>query len=99
MITATIRDNGFRVEGHANMAPSGQDIVCAGVSALVGGLLAALESEKVWHKLDKRDGYISCEFYDGYFTDPQQYMYSVLICGLENIQQQYPEYLRVVNDS
>ena len=31
---STGKINGFKVTGHADMAPHGQDIVCAGVSAL-----------------------------------------------------------------
>ncbi len=35
--------------GHAGYAPAGQDIVCAGVSALLWGLLSYLESEVAAH--------------------------------------------------
>lgn len=42
------RDNrqavaGFSAEGHANTAPHGQDIVCAGVSALIQASVFGLE--------------------------------------------------------
>lgn len=49
MITVTIvRDNnkaitGFTVSGHAKTAPHGQDIVCAGVSALVQSAIMGIE--------------------------------------------------------
>ncbi len=49
MITVTlIRDNnkaiaGFTVSGHAKAAPHGQDIVCAGVSALVQSSIMGIE--------------------------------------------------------
>ncbi|WP_062355491.1 ribosomal-processing cysteine protease Prp [Bacillus kwashiorkori] len=40
--TDTIR--GFTVEGHANFAKRGSDIVCAGVSAVTFGMLNAIEA-------------------------------------------------------
>ena len=99
MITATIGRNKVIIDGHANMAPAGQDIVCAGVSALVGGVLASLEKNEFFHNIVKRDGYIEIEFDEIYTNSPCLYIKEVLYLGLLNIQQQYPEYLRVVNDS
>ncbi|MFY9272078.1 MAG: ribosomal-processing cysteine protease Prp, partial [Thermacetogeniaceae bacterium] len=49
MIRATFFENssgelqGFIVEGHAGYAPAGEDIVCAGVSALVQTAVAGLK--------------------------------------------------------
>ena len=91
MITATIRDNGFRVEGHANMAPSGQDVVCAGVSALVGAIIATLNGKIV----EKSDGLIDCVLDDSPALDG---CLSMLYAGLLNIQYQYPKHVRVVSD-
>ncbi len=34
---------GFRVDGHADTAPHGQDIICAGVSALTQAAVIGLE--------------------------------------------------------
>ena len=36
---------GFRVNGHANVAPHGQDIVCAGVSALAQTAVLGLDRQ------------------------------------------------------
>lgn len=45
-VRVTPRADGLEVlaEGHADYAPRGQDIVCAGVSALLFGYLSYLES-------------------------------------------------------
>lgn len=49
MITVTlIRDNdkaitGFAISGHAKTAPHGQDIVCAGISALAQSAIMGIE--------------------------------------------------------
>lgn len=92
MITATIRDNGFRVEGHARMAPNGQDIVCASVSSLVGAIIGTLKGQMV----EKSEGVID------YILDDSPMLYGcicMLYVGLSNIEQQYPDYVKVVIDS
>lgn len=35
MITVKITDNSIKIEGHADYAPNGSDIVCAAVSAIL----------------------------------------------------------------
>ena len=44
MIAVSVRKDGITVSGHANYAEVGKDIVCAGVSALVQGLIRSVES-------------------------------------------------------
>lgn len=43
MIKVKVRPDGIRMDGHANRHINGQDIVCAGVSALTCGLINALQ--------------------------------------------------------
>lgn len=43
MITVTHFQNKIIIEGHANYAPHGQDIVCSAVSTLAQTLIAAVE--------------------------------------------------------
>ena len=60
LIVAKVSLEGVSVTGHAGYSESGNDIVCAAVSALVQGLyhsLQALTSDR-----------ISCRFSDGNFT-------------------------------
>ena len=49
---------GFEVKGHSGFANQGEDIVCAGVSALTQGILTGLlevvEAEIDWHKDEGR---------------------------------------------
>lgn len=99
MITATITRNKIAIDGHANYAPNGYDIVCSGVSALVGGVLAALEANEFDYNTSKSDGYIEISFDEIYINSPCSYIKEVLYHGLLNIQQQYPEHLSVVNSS
>lgn len=97
MIIATIRENGFRIDGHANTAPAGQDIVCAGVSALVGAALQMLD----WmiNEQDQVKGLIDATVVNSDYDERLDAVILMLYYGLLNIQQQYPDHLRVVNDS
>lgn len=53
MIDISIRRDGITISGHAGYAPAGQDIVCAGVSALTQTLIKSIEdltSDKIKYK-------------------------------------------------
>lgn len=95
MITAIIRDDGFRIYGHACYAPSGQDVVCAGVSALIGAALQMLD----WmiNEQDQTKGIMDVTVVDSDLGDRLDAVILMLYYGLLNIQAQYPDYLRVVS--
>ena len=44
MIAVDVRKDGITISGHAGYAEAGKDIVCAGVTALVQGLIRSMES-------------------------------------------------------
>lgn len=44
MIVVTITQDGLTVDGHAGYAETGNDIICAAVSALTQGLIHSMES-------------------------------------------------------
>ena len=44
MITVTVTPYGLTVDGHAGYAKTGNDIICAAVSALTQGLIHALQA-------------------------------------------------------
>ena len=44
MIVVTITRDGLTVDGHAGYAETGNDIICAAVSALAQGLIHSMES-------------------------------------------------------
>ena len=43
MIAVSVRKDGITIEGHANYAEYGKDIVCAGVTALMRTLVKSIE--------------------------------------------------------
>ena len=58
MIVVNITKNGLTVDGHAGYAETGNDIICAAVSALAQGLIYSLDA--------LTDDRISCQVMDGH---------------------------------
>lgn len=63
MIVVNITQTGLTVDGHAGYAETGNDIICAAVSALAQGLihsLDALTDDRISYQI--RDGHIGIEY-------------------------------------
>lgn len=71
MIQIDIWSNALQVSGHADSAPYGQDLVCAGVSSIVMGALNWFDDDQ--SQLVTRDGYIYLSF-DATNTKYQEYL-------------------------
>lgn len=95
MIYVTIEKNAqdeitsFKVEGHAGYAPSGRDVVCAAVSALVVGTINGLEAltdatfdTMVSHGFTRVDIKVS--------TPYSNVLLNSMLLSLEGIQEEYP---------
>lgn len=94
MITVNMTTNTIKVRGHANYAPHGQDIVCAGVTALTQTLVESLETltgNEI--KYDMSPGRVDIEIEDP-DEDAQLLMDSFLV-GIEMIADEFPEHVRV----
>jgi hypothetical protein len=86
---------GFVIDGHANAAPHGQDIICAAVSVLAQTAVFGLERHL------KRE--ISLEIVHGKLClelsgNPDELTSAVLetaLLGFEGIAQQYPKRVRI----
>lgn len=98
MIKATIGSDGFRIEGHANYAPSGYDIVCAGVSALVATTLINAYGVVEDNEINQEKGIV-----DVTYREPMECEDRILLRafakGLQSIQEQYPRYLEVQDET
>lgn len=81
----------FTCEGHAGYAQEGEDVVCAGISAIVINTINCLTDllgENVQCGYDEEDGYITCVFQN----TPQEkasFLIECMIHGLSWIRQQY----------
>ena len=95
-VTLTYKDDmidTFEVSGHSNYAVKGSDIVCAGVSGIVVGVLNAL-SELTNVKLDVKvdDGYVylKCDK-DNEF----QKILKVILIQLKSVEESYSKYIKI----
>ncbi|MDR1205006.1 MAG: ribosomal-processing cysteine protease Prp [Peptococcaceae bacterium] len=93
---------GFRIQGHAGAAPSGEDVVCAGVSAVAQtallGLDAFLPGGFGWDL--RADGWIDCFLVRE--LSPEEGRVSEIILGtlklgLESIESNYRKYIKIKN--
>lgn len=89
---------GFRVTGHAGFRPSGEDIVCAGVSALVETALLGLEHVAGQpHHAELADGKVDCRLLPGEpaARERAQVILETLVLGLKDIEQDYKRFVRI----
>ena len=93
MITVTISRNAeeliIEVCGHSDYAPQGEDIVCAGISALT---LMCANAALTQGKLDKM-----CSGYSKImlpYNDNTRFFCATLAETLEIMEAKYPEYIR-----
>lgn len=94
------RIRSFSVKGHAGDLGAGENIYCAGVSAITQtallGLLKHLTTEAVY---EISDGWISCELpaqLDENEQEKAQVILSTMEAGLLAMQEVYSDYLDVV---
>jgi uncharacterized protein YsxB (DUF464 family) len=88
----------LRVTGHAGAAPPGEDLVCAGASALVETLALGLErvvpGDARW---TVEPGHADFRF-DG--QDPRQAaVVDTIVAGLEDLAASYPKFVRIRVDA
>ncbi len=88
---------GLRVVGHAGYAPYGQDIVCAGVSALVTNLINSIErftGEPIQIESDEKRGLIQFRFL-GIPKEAASLLVESCILGLGAIEREHRDYIRL----
>lgn len=90
---------GFKMEGHANFAGKGGDIVCSAVSMLSQASLNGLHDVAgIKISFSRRDGFLSCRV-PAELTDEQQIMAKAILetmhGGLLNIRKNYGRYVDI----
>lgn len=87
----------FELSGHAGFAEEGQDIVCAGVSALSISAVNGLERFlPVAPSVQARDGYLACRLAEASEQDLEkaQWILQTMLLGIAQIQKAYgPNYI------
>lgn len=100
-ITYSIKDMYLHCKGHAGGGPAGQDIVCAGVSALSMALLNQLNEEEEkgtirsrW-KMEPGGIILRAEMKEQRQTQTIKAYYRVIIMGLRALAENYPENIKM----
>lgn len=87
----------LRIEGHAGSAPKGEDLVCAGISALGFAMLLAAGEDDYNAEIvtDPDNGImdVRCRPSGLYGRDHCAVMLETIAGGLELLADQYPEYI------
>lgn len=94
MIEINITNDAIKIRGHAGYAPRGQDIVCAGVTALTQTLVESLEtltSNEI--KYDMSPGRVDIEIMNP--DEDAQLLTDSFLVGIEMIVDEFPEHIRV----
>ena len=103
--TKTVREGRqflISINGHADYAKKGSDIVCAGVSALTIALvhtLDALQDEnKVENKMEIDVGVTKIECLSKIFTDiiEVESAFNTVLRGFKHIEKEYPKNVKII---
>ena len=89
MITVKRNNDGLTITGHAGFADSGQDIVCAGVSAIVQTLIQSVEDLTV-DAIDytMQPGFVDIKFCT--MSGDSQVLFDSAMIGLQMIADAHP---------
>lgn len=95
MIEISVTDSSISITGHAGYAEPGQDIVCAGISALGQTLLLSLEelTEDNYSALAS-DGELCIKFRT--LSDVAKALKESFLIGCKAIAESYPDYVRII---
>ena len=95
------RVHSFSLSGHADFARKGQDIVCAGVSAVAfGSVNAILSLTNVKPKIDqagKEGGYLEVTFPVTEEDEKVQLLIQAMLVSLQTIERDYGKYMKIIN--
>lgn len=95
MIEISVTDSSVSITGHAGYAEPGQDIVCAGISALGQTLLLSLEELTEDHyNAIAGNGNLYIKF--STLSDRAKTLKECFFIGCKAIAESYPDYVRIV---
>lgn len=94
----------YKIKGHADFAPYGEDIVCSAVSVLsqtvIMGLVEILELDenKIFYKIDENTGYLEVELKsikNKELLKETQILLKTFKIGIESIEENYPRNVNI----
>ncbi|ADM71459.1 ribosomal-processing cysteine protease Prp [Paenibacillus sp. SEL3] len=93
---------GFSVKGHANFAKSGEDIVCAGVSAVTVGTVNSIGAlTDVEMETEMENGFLSAYLSPESYHDANaqvQLLLESMVIMLTSIAESYGKYIQIENN-
>lgn len=95
MIVVHVCTDGLTVDGHADHAETGKDIVCAGVSVLVQSLIYSLESlteDRIFYQMEP--GHTEVRYKD--LSEQGRLLVDSFFIGVSTMALAYPEHVKVV---
>ncbi len=95
MIEVGLRKDGIMISGHAGYAPTGSDIVCAGVTALTQELIRSMEGltdDRI--ETDIGSGMASIQFGD--LSEKGRLLIDSFFIGICMIAEEFPDYVRII---
>lgn len=95
MIVVKVTTDGITVDGHAEYAEAGKDIVCAAVSVLTQNLISSIESlTEDSIEYEKMPGHISIKFKN--LSEQGKLLVDSFFIGVSDIQRAYGDkYVRI----
>ena len=89
---------GFELTGHADQGAYGEDIVCAGISAITEtALLGITDVLKLDAATAREDGHVRCELSRdtaGEDIEKAAVVFNTMIAGLTSLRKAYPKSLK-----
>ena len=98
MIYVTLEKNKISIEGHANYAEVGKDVVCASVSVLAQNFIRSLFelSETSIKKYTIRNGFIKIKHKE--LDESGRILFGSFLLGVEDIAHQYPQCVTIIDE-
>ena len=94
MIVVCVRKDGITVNGHANYAETGKDIVCAGVTALTQTLIRALEG-LIKDEIEYEVSPGRADIYYGNLSEEGKLLVDSFFIGVCLIADEFPDHVRI----
>lgn len=97
MIVIEYDKDSIKMRGHANYAPIGQDIVCAGVSVLIQTLIQSVETltaDEIEYSM--QPGTVDIKF--RCLSDLTKVLIDAFFIGVKGIAESYPDNVRIISE-
>lgn len=93
MINIYVEDNHIEINGHANYAETGKDIVCGAISCLFFTMCNALEDYSLC-EIKQADGHAEVKYTP--LGNEAKIAVKTCVDGMQMVAEEYPDHVRIV---